>query len=113
MEAWTAIVDGVPEAMFGVSPIDVLQGRGSPWFLGSDRVFSHARDLLLYGPLFIERWQETFPLMENTVSCENEKAIRLLRRWGAEVGTEHRMIGGVAFVPFTFTAAIQDVREAA
>lgn len=93
--------------MFGVSPIDMLSGRGSPWFLGTDEVFEYGRDLVSRGPRIIAWFQAAFGEMENFVSVENVKAIRLLKAWGAEVEDRTQTIGGVAFMPFRFSAAIQ------
>lgn len=96
-----------PVAMFGVTPVDMISGLGSPWFLGSDEVFDYARDLLERGPRIIGWFHDTFGTMENLVSRENVKAIRLLRAWGAQIGEEPQSVGGLEFVRFRFSAAIQ------
>jgi hypothetical protein len=94
--------DGRPLAMFGVAPIDVIGGLGMPWFLGRDEVFDYGRDLMTRGPGIIAEWLKTFPVMENIVSRENVKAIRLLRKWGAEIGSDPISRQGLEFVPFRF-----------
>jgi hypothetical protein len=99
--------EGKVLAMFGVTPLDMLGGKGTPWFLGSGDVFNYARDLMDRGPKIIAWWHETFTEMNNLVSAENLKAISLLRHWGAVVDDTSQMIGGVEFVPFRFSAAIQ------
>jgi hypothetical protein len=115
LEAFTALDDeGKPIAMFGLSVTDALSGRAMPWFLATDVAMEdYARDLLTRGRRIIGAWLEAFPYLENLVTADNDKAITLLRHWGAEIGTEERMIGGVPFVPFTITAAIQEQRAAA
>lgn len=114
LHALTALdPDGKPLAMLGLSPVDMLAGRGSPWFLGSDSVFDHGRELLTMGPRIIAWFHETFPLMENMVSSENVRAIALLKRWGAEIVDQPKVVGGVEFVPFRFSAAIQGASIAA
>jgi hypothetical protein len=104
---------GAVLAMFGVMAMDILGRTGSPWFLGTDRVFDYARDLMERGPRIIAWWQQDFDVMENIVSVENRKAIRLLEKWGAQIGTRTQVHGGVEFVPFSFSAAIQESRAAA
>lgn len=91
-------------AMFGLTAISVLGGIARPWLLGTDRLFDHRRDLLTIGRHVFASWGREFPHMENIVSVENVKAIRLLKRWGAEIGTEVETYRGLAFVPFTIQA---------
>lgn len=102
--SFTALAeDSTPLAMFGVSAVDVLQGLGTPWFLGRDEVFLYARQLIAEGPDIIADWLKTFKLMENIVSSSNTKAIRLLKRWGAEFGhAPAEWVNGVEFIPFRF-----------
>jgi hypothetical protein len=40
-QAWTALVEGRPHAMFGLVIESALTGRGVPWFLGTDEVWRH------------------------------------------------------------------------
>lgn len=96
--AMTALVDGSPHAMFGVSP--VAAWVGSPWFLGSDKVYEEARLLLNFGRIMVREFHRHFPTLENVVYNENMSAIRLLKRWGFDVGEELEMIGGKPFRRF-------------
>jgi hypothetical protein len=100
VEAVTAFVDGRPEAMFGVVPISALEGRGSVWFLGTDAVARCASTLILVGPDAIAALHRRFRRLENTVSTDNVRAIRMLRRWGFEMGSTEVNVGGVSFRPF-------------
>lgn len=110
LHALTALVDGKPAAMFGVSPLSMLEGKGVPWFLGTDEVLHHARELLTIGRRIVAWWHDDFAVMENIVSSENVAAIRLLKRWGADVGGKPATYGGLEFVPFRFEQqAIQRV----
>lgn len=98
--ALTAFVDGAPEAMFGLSPVCTITDRGCPWFLGSDRVMHHGRDMLLIGAEVIEHMHRHSGRLENSVSVDNAAALRLLRRWGFTVGENVFEVGGVRFVRF-------------
>lgn len=114
LHALTALdPEGKPVAMFGVCALGLLAGRGTPWLLGTERVFDCGRDLLVSGPKIIAWWHETFDVMENIVAVENVKAIALLKRWDAEVGGETQVHRGVGFMPFVFRAAIQGQAAAA
>ena len=99
-KAWTALVDGRPEAIFGVVVNSALTGVGSPWFLGTDVVWQHGRALLGMGPAIIARLHDSSETLAGYVSCENAAAIRMLRRWGFSVEDDRRRFGGVPFHRF-------------
>lgn len=99
-KAWTALVDGRPEAMFGVVVEDLINGVGTPWFLGTNEVYRHGRELLMWGPGFISRLGDSRLTLRNLVSARNRQAIRLLERWGFTVEEEEIMARGVAFRRF-------------
>lgn len=100
---WTAKVDGRPEAMFGLSPVSAIGGEGAPWFLGTDEVYRHGRELVAWGPALIAAMLDSTPRrLANMVGAFNRPAIRLLRRWGFEVREEVIMsAGGVEFFAFS------------
>lgn len=98
--ACTVLLDGEPVAMFGVVAASLIEDKGRPWFLGSDDVYRHGRDMLLYGERTIAKMHGDFRRLENVVSSGNVRAIRLLRRWGFVVEGEEIMVGGVPFVSF-------------
>lgn len=98
--AWTATIDGRPEAMFGATPRNAIEGTAIAWFLATDAAFGCARALLTVGPTVIEAMHRRFKRLENMVSNDNEAAIRLLGRWGFELGSETMTVNGVDFRPF-------------
>ncbi len=100
-KAWTALVDGQPEAMFGVSCVSVLGASGTPWFLGTEEVYRHPREMLMWGPGMIDRLSGSGAIrLQNYVSTRNAQAIRLLRKWGFIVSDEALSFGGLEFHPF-------------
>lgn len=103
-KAWTAMVDGRPEAIFGVVVNSALTGQGAPWFLGTDVVWRHARALLIMGPAIVARLHDSSERLSGYVSVENAAAIRMLKRWGFDVGHDRRRIGGVPFYGFERSA---------
>ena len=102
--AMTAFVGDSPEAMFGVAPISAIEGRGSPWFLGTDVVARCARDLIELGPGLLAHMHGSFSTLENRVARDNRAAVRMLQRWGFKIGED---VTSVCGVPFLFFARIQ------
>lgn len=98
--AMTALVDGSPHAMFGLTPYSIADGIGRPWFLGSSEVYRHPREMLVKGGMVLEIMQDRFPRLENVISADNVQGIRMLLRWGFTLGEEGEDIGGVRFLPF-------------
>jgi hypothetical protein len=96
-QAWTALVDGRVEAMFGLVVTSALSGEGRPWMLGSDAIYAHPRALLRRGPGFLAAMFDATPRLSNLVAADNVRAIRLLRRWGFTLDTETMMIDNIAF----------------
>ncbi len=92
--------------MLGVVSTGLLGGVGKLWMLGTDEVYRCGRDLLICGPPMFERWLEIFSELSNIIAVDNWKAIRLLDRWGFEIGWEEVELHGEgehreAFVPFS------------
>lgn len=91
--AWTAKVDGRPEAMFGVSTVSLLGGEGSPWLLLTTEGEKCARYLVREGRRYSDAMQAAFPLLSNRVHADNHKAIRWLSRLGYAVSEDVDMNG--------------------
>lgn len=91
--AWTAKVDGRPEAMFGVSTLSLLGGEGSPWLLMTGDAVRHARSLLVDARRYSDILQAMFPVLTNNVHADNAVAIRWLERLGFTVGPVFDMSG--------------------
>jgi len=87
----------------GLEVRSAIEGLGAPWMLATDVAYRHARDLIRIGPAIIAAMGDSTRHLANVVSRDNLRAIRMLRRWGFEVGGEETMIGGVAFLPFAMT----------
>lgn len=101
-EAWTAKVDGVPEAMFGLVITNALCGVGRPWMLGSEAIYRHPRAMIRGGEIALNRWLDSSRELSNYVSTGNHRAIRMLRRWGCKIEEGgDLMFAGVRFVRFS------------
>lgn len=104
--ALTAIVEGEPHAMMGVSPLNMIEGLGVPWMLGTERIYDHGRDLVRHTPAILGEMLATFPRLENFVSTGNVRAIRFIRFAGFEFRPEISNVGGVPFVRFAMGASV-------
>ena len=83
--AWTATVDGQPEAMFGVGDLNILAGVVAPWLLGTDAVNENVRDFLRMSRDFTAQLLSRFPVMRNFVDDRNTASIRWLIWLGASM----------------------------
>jgi len=97
----TALVDGRPEAMFGLVVTNALCGEGSPWMLGSDAIYRHPRIMLRWAPRILTAMFDSTPVLENLVAEDNHRAVRFLKRIGFTIGKEVIMIAGTSFVAFS------------
>lgn len=98
--AWTALIDGRPVAMWGLTAMNLMDGEGSPWMLGTDEARLHPKAFYVGGARSIPMMLRACPRLVNSVACGNKAAIRLLTRWGFVVGGEIETRRGVDFVPF-------------
>ena len=84
--AWTALVDGVPVAMFGASTISLIDRVGRPWMLMTDGAMKHQRALVRFGRIYTAAIHRHYARLENWVHVDNAAAIRWLSRLGFAVG---------------------------
>ena len=98
---WTALVGGEPHAMFGIVVLSADGSDGVPWFLGSDTVRCHARELIAQGPAILAEMHRHARRLCNFVSSDNRQAIRLLKHWGFTVDQEQVVTRKVAFRRFS------------
>jgi hypothetical protein len=95
--AMTALLDGEPQAMFGLVVESAIEGVGVPWFLGTDAVYCHPRAMLKHGPVVLALMGDSSRVLRNLVSAGNTRAIRLLERWGFVVDPQCIDVRGQAF----------------
>jgi hypothetical protein len=97
---WTAVVDGKAQAMFGVAPISVLDGKGSPWFLGTEEARTMGRAFMREAPAFVTTMQRFYPSLENWVHQDNRRSRRWLARLGFHFGVEAVHFGNEPMIRF-------------
>lgn len=109
--AITALEGARPLAMFGVVPEALMGGRGKVWLLAVEDAYRYGGDLISRGPAIIDHWLGTFERLENVVSVENAKAIRLLKKWDFQFEAGAHVYGGVEFVRFFRLRDAKSVRS--
>src|SRR3954468_21476851 len=97
----TTLLDGRPEAMFGLVVKSALPGEGTPWMLGTEAIYDHPRAMLHWGPGFVAAMLDSTPVLSNLVSVDNARAIRFLRRLGFSIGEDSMMFANAEFVTFS------------
>lgn len=102
---WIA-ADAEPVAVFGVAPVSILEGIGSPWFLSTPAAYKHPRALVVEGKRYLARMREVYPNLVNYVDERNEQSIRWLKRIGFTVHpAEPYGVAGRPFHRFTIGVA--------
>lgn len=91
--AWTAMIDGKPELMFGVGDISILGGVGAPWLLGTDAVEQHYVAFLRRSVGFRDQLLRRYPIMRNFVDDRNKASKRWLQWLGARLSDPVEMNG--------------------
>lgn len=81
-----ATVNGVPAAIIGLAPVNLLTGQGAPWMLGTDAVTANRRALMTYTGPYIRTMLKAYPHLVNYVHASNRVAVNWLRRIGFEIG---------------------------
>jgi hypothetical protein len=102
--AYTGLINGQPEVMFGVGDINILNAVGAPWLLGTDAVernyLAFLRRSVVWKRFFLER----YAVLRNLVDARNTVSIRWLR-WLGFTFSEPVNLRGHDFYLFEMTRA--------
>ena len=102
--AWTAMIDGRPEVMFGVGDLNILAGVGAPWLLGTEAVERHYVAFLRNSVGFRDQLLRRYPVMRNFVDDRNKASKRWLT-WLGAVMSDPVEINGQSFRLFELRSA--------
>lgn len=80
--AYTALIDGRPEVMFGVGDLNILAGVGAPWLLGTDEVERHYVAFLRGSVEWRDQLLRRYSILRNFVDDRNTVSIRWLEWLG-------------------------------
>lgn len=78
----TALAQGEPIAILGVTPGSMATGTGLPWLLGTDGLVRNRRSLVRWTPVYIRAMLRLYPTLANHVHVGNTVSIRWLRQAG-------------------------------
>lgn len=93
---WTGRYDGQMVCMFGVAPMSIITGTGSPWLLGTDLIVKYARPFLRANKPYVAEMLNKYPYLVNYADTENVVAVRWLEWLGFKMNTPE------PFGPFGF-----------
>lgn len=80
--AYTALINGRPELMFGVGDLNILAGVGAPWLLGTDEVVRHHTAFLRGSRDWLDQLLRRYSILRNFVDDRNKVSIRWLQWLG-------------------------------
>ena len=101
--AWTAVAGNDVLAMWGVGTAGHSAGQGSPWLLGSVRLYTprYRRELARRSKVFVKEMARQFELLVNYVDARNHESVRWIAWCGFTVfPTEPYGPDGVLFHRF-------------
>lgn len=76
--AWVGYYDGRPVCVFGVAPLNMVAGIGSPWLLGTDELVERPAAFLRRCRPYVARMLAVYPKLVNHVDDRNEASKRWL-----------------------------------
>lgn len=80
--AWVGYYEDAPVCVFGVAPLNMVAGIGSPWFLGTDKLLERPSSFLRRCRPYVARMLRVYPRLVNHVDDRNE----LSKRWLSWLG---------------------------
>lgn len=104
LRSWTALYGGVPVAMFGLTPVSMVRGMGTPWMVGTNglKPVRAQAEILRLSPPYIAEMQRLLPFLFNVVDDRNVQAKRWLVWLGFDLGEiTHQGPDAIAFRFFT------------
>lgn len=91
--AYTVLINGRAEAMFGVGDINILAGIGGPWFLGTDALDAHRMAFLRGSRRWLPKLLARYEVLRNFVDVRNTASVRWLRWLGFTLSEPVEMNG--------------------
>ena len=76
--AWIGYYDGWPVCVFGVAPLNMVAGIGSPWLLATDELTERPAAFLRRCRPYVARMLRVYPKLVNHVDDRNEASKRWL-----------------------------------
>lgn len=80
--AWTAIINGRPEVMFGVATFPGCENTGAPWLLGTDAVERYNHIFLRRSLEWLDQLFERYAVLRGLIHEGNSAGLRWLQWLG-------------------------------
>jgi hypothetical protein len=98
---YTVFLGDKPILMFGVAPMSILNGVGSPWLVGTDDMHGIRRQFVRECRPYVVQMLAIYGELRNFVDVRNEVSIRWLQWLGFKMEPAVRYgINGERFYPF-------------
>jgi len=82
---WTALIDGKPAIMFGVTDRSLLTGTGTPWLLSTDEIKHIKKAFILESKKYIIEAMKGRTALVNYVHAGNAQSIKWLKWVGFDL----------------------------
>jgi hypothetical protein len=83
--AWAWVMEGHVICLFGVAPLSMIAGSGSPWMVATEEIYKHRFYFARKSRMWFTRMRRRFNLLWNQVPADDETCIRWLRWLGCHV----------------------------
>lgn len=84
-KAWAWVIDGEVVCIFGVAPLSMVTGSGSPWMVATPDVYKHRLAFLRESRRWVRVMRSMFPLLWNCTAAGNKAGIEWLQWLGFNV----------------------------
>lgn len=102
-ESFVAVIDGVPEAVFGIATSKSDSSLGIPWLIGTRAIAANARELVRKGRQLIPQWAARYAGLYN-VSSITHPAAHTWMLWLGFEPIQLLYVRGHAFISFVRTS---------
>lgn len=100
--AWVGFYDERPVCVFGVAPLNMIAGVGTPWLLGTDELAERPAAFLRRCRPYVGAMLRVYPKLVNHVDDRNEASKRWLGWLGFKMGDPAPYgVAGRLFRPFS------------
>jgi hypothetical protein len=91
-EAWTALYNGEVICIFGIRCKSLLSRTAYPWLLTTNLVKDHKRNFLKGAKISINKWLESYDVLENYIPAGLDKLVRWVE-WAGFVVEPSKPVG--------------------
>ena len=98
--SYVALVDGVPQVIWGIVPMSNFYKNYRPWMLSSDWIFNNKKLFWYFSLKYVHEMKKKARYLENHVLADNKFSIRWLKHLGFTIH-EIQVINGKLWNKFS------------